>query len=289
MNVAFTICICKNAVWTKCQTEQIWIVYLFFWLFSLFGSLKENTNLSEKSEKQNIIQRPGYRIHPGSGIIPMQSSRHLLFYVESFNSVVTVCKTAWHSIMAPGWKAMRAQSVVYGATAPLRSHKGCAKTKRWNVGGRAMNSERPRPPLNLRRVVLFLFLFISLRFAIMWYPLQLHEGRNARPLRYSRNLWSGDGQGGGLHTRTTFEFLLFFLTVPTKMIWVRRYKCQAFPHEDGHDWGPSGLMWGSCPSRQLCLYLSDFLIQTIRTVNCWPLRVSNTAGSNRCSSRRRPY
>lgn len=66
-------------------------------------------------------------------------------------------KRHWSSIMTPGWKAARAQSVVYGAAAPPRSHKGWGKTK-W-----AMNPERPRRPLNLKGVMLFfLFLFISL-------------------------------------------------------------------------------------------------------------------------------
>lgn len=67
--------------------------------------------------------------------------------------------------MTPGWKAVRAQSVVYGAAAPPRSHKGWGKTKPPNIGGWAMNPERPCRLLNLKGVMLFfLFLFISFSF-----------------------------------------------------------------------------------------------------------------------------
>lgn len=195
----------------------------------------------------------------------------------TLSSVVTICKMAWNNIMAPGWKAVRAQPVVYGGAAPLRSHKGWRKTKRWNVGGWAMNSERPRPSPNLKRVMLFfLFLFISLGFAMMWYSLQLHDGRNARPLWYSTNLWSGDGQGDGLHTRTTFWFFFFFSVF--EQIWCGSENTNV---KHFHDWGPSGLSWGSFPSCQLCLYLSDFLIQTTRTITCCPLVVFKAAGSNK--------
>lgn len=191
--------------------------------------------------------------------------------------------------MTPGWKAVRAQSVVYGAAAPPPSHKGWGKTKPPNVGGWAMNPERPCRPLNLKGVMLFfLFLFISFCFFchyVIFIAMARRQKCQASAVQQKALRWRRSGRQPP-HSLDLlifiFLFFFFFFNVQANMIWVRKYKCQAFPHEDGGDWGPLGLMLGSFPSCPLRLYLSDFLIRTTQQGGASPPSPGGVKwGSNR--------